>query len=355
LEVNISEVTRKIRENEETQKSTTNTIEITNKSIERNMEFLTESKRQYTAIKTEEFDDSSLNCPTCGQLLPIEKQEPIKANFEAAKQKRLQGVIDQGNLLNESIQKDTAKITELEQILEQLKGNKGKLEVELSEWKSKLEKLPSEVTRDMLINSETDYSDLDILLHSKNKELDGINTTDTDTLKAELLTQKKSIQEQIEVVQGVLGSKKYIDDARDRVEELKEDLKIATQNAAYCERLLLMIENFEKAKMKLLSEKINQSFKLVQWKLFHTQKNGGIENVCVAMVHGSPYGENTTSTTERLMAGLDIINTLQEIYQVKAPIFVDNAESYNDFNIPQMDCQMILLNVSEDSEIRVEG
>ena len=73
------------------------------------------------------------------------------------------------------------------------------------------------------------------------------------------------------------------------------------------------------------------------------------------MIHGSAYGENTTSTTERLMAGLDIINTLQEIYQVKAPIWIDNSEAYNDFNIPKMDCQMIQLFVSDDKEIRVEG
>jgi hypothetical protein len=72
------------------------------------------------------------------------------------------------------------------------------------------------------------------------------------------------------------------------------------------------------------------------------------------MIHGSPYGENTTSSTEQLMAGMDIISTLQEIYNVKAPIFVDNKERFNDFNIPKMDCQMILLSVSEDETIRVE-
>ncbi len=153
----------------------------------------------------------------------------------------------------------------------------------------------------------------------------------------------------------MLGSKKHIDEAKDRVEELRENLRQATNKAAECERLDYQLEQFEKAKMQLLSEKINQKFKVVQWKLFHTQKNGGIENVCIPMIHGSAYGENTTSTTERLMAGLDIINTLQEIYQVKAPIFVDNAESYNEFNIPQMDCQMIQLFVSDDKEIRVEG
>jgi hypothetical protein len=76
------------------------------------------------------------------------------------------------------------------------------------------------------------------------------------------------------------------------------------------------------------------------------------------MIHGSAYGENTTSTTERLMAGLDIINTLQETYETKAPVWIDNAESYNDFNIPKMDCQMILLKVADpiyEYEIGADG
>jgi hypothetical protein len=71
------------------------------------------------------------------------------------------------------------------------------------------------------------------------------------------------------------------------------------------------------------------------------------------MIHGSAYGENTTSTTERLMAGLDILNTLSEIYNVTSPIFIDNAEAYNSFNVPETKAQMIQLFVSEDTEIKV--
>lgn len=36
------------------------------------------------------------------------------------------------------------------------------------------------------------------------------------------------------------------------------------------------------------------------------------------------------------------------------PVFLDNAESINDFNIPDMDCQLILMNVTEDESLRLE-
>ena len=106
--------------------------------------------------------------------------------------------------------------------------------------------------------------------------------------------------------------------------------------------------------MDMLTEKINPLFKVVKWKLSNQLKNGGWEECCVCQINGSDYGDNTTSTTERMMAGMDIINTLQELNEVKAPILLDDADLYNDFNIPEMDCQVIKLCVSEDDVLRVE-
>ena len=56
----------------------------------------------------------------------------------------------------------------------------------------------------------------------------------------------------------------------------------------------------------------------------------------------------------RIVAGLDIIQSLSELYGVTAPIFIDNAESLNEFNVPDMVEQMILLSVSDDCELKVE-
>ena len=40
---------------------------------------------------------------------------------------------------------------------------------------------------------------------------------------------------------------------------------------------------------------------------------------------------------------------------MRVPIFVDNAESLNEFNVPEMDAQLILLSVSEDKKLKVEA
>ena len=148
-----------------------------------------------------------------------------------------------------------------------------------------------------------------------------------------------------------LALEKVIEQSKDNIEALKVEMQEVTQKVADCEKLESQIEKFNRAKMDLLSEKINDKFKLVSWKLFEQQKNGRFAETCVCMLNGSSYGENTTSATERMMCGMDIISTLQDIYQVKAPIFLDDADLYNTWNIPKMDCQLIQLCVSQDKDI----
>ncbi len=63
---------------------------------------------------------------------------------------------------------------------------------------------------------------------------------------------------------------------------------------------------------------------------------------------------SSLNSGHRIVVGLDIISTLQEAYGVKAPVWIDNAEGINDFNLPVMDCQMVSLAVSDDAELRVE-
>lgn len=49
------------------------------------------------------------------------------------------------------------------------------------------------------------------------------------------------------------------------------------------------------------------------------------------------------------------LKKVQKQKWVSCPIFVDNAESINDFNVPKMDAQMIHLTVTDDKELKVES
>lgn len=341
------------------------TIDSKQKSIQRNTEFLAQSRKDYAAVKeeisaieTEQFDENSLNCTACGQVLPTEKQATKRKDYEddrdrrrTAKQKKLDGIIEQGNLFNGAIAKDKADIEELEKKISEYEAEKTKLQEQLDSKKAELEKLPSEV--DLSLTEERKplvaaYGVLNVKLETAIQ-----STSDTETLKANLLAQKKSIQDDIDIVKGILQSKQHIDAAKDRVEELKEEQKLISQSIAKFEREKYLLEEFNKAKVDLLTDKINEHFKVVKWKLFETQINGGYKPVCEPMVNGQAYS-SALNSGHRILAELDIIQALQRIYEVSAPVFVDNAERINDFNLPVMDCQLITLSVTEDVELRIE-
>lgn len=86
--------------------------------------------------------------------------------------------------------------------------------------------------------------------------------------------------------------------------------------------------------------------------MFDMQINGGMKETCECTVDGVPYG--SLNSGHKIIAGLKIIKALQEHYKVYLPVFTDNAESVNAFNLPEIDCQMITLAVSDDKELVVK-
>ena len=69
-------------------------------------------------------------------------------------------------------------------------------------------------------------------------------------------------------------------------------------------------------------------------------------------MYGVPY--SSLNNGHRIISGLDIIRSLSELNNVSCPIFIDNAESINEFNVPDMDSQMIFLEVTDNRELKVE-
>ena len=119
------------------------------------------------------FDESSVNCPMCGQKLPEDKIESMRAEFDERKAKNLKELEDKGNALS-----STSK--ELKQAIEDKKKEIIHLEVELTELTEKcdivakeLKKVPTDV--DMTDNNE--YQTLKAKIEEKEKALADENDT----------------------------------------------------------------------------------------------------------------------------------------------------------------------------------
>lgn len=315
-----------------------------------------------------EFDESEGFCKQCGRRLPDEDIEEIKADFEKRKAKAkydaekklidakerfatshasdLKRISDAGFEQRDLIVKLTDDNSKLQAEIESLKKQEQEALVKQNELSKQLEELPSEA--DYLQNEE--YVKLKARHDEVTAQIESMKSSAdaADTFKAE----KEALLAELDSVKAEIAKASKNVEIEERISELEAEQKEVGQKVADQEKMLYLLESFIRAKMMKISDSINQHFKTVNFKLFDMQLNGGMKECCECTVNGVPY--STLNSGHRIVAGLDIIQSLSELYGVTAPIFTDNAESINEFNIPNMVSQMILLEVSDDKELKVE-
>ena len=141
-----------------------------------------------------------------------------------------------------------------------------------------------------------------------------------------------------------------------RIEALRAEQKECSQKVADQERVVYLLEEFVKAKMDLLSDRINSKFKHVRFRLFTEQINGGVKETCVMQINsnGSYVDYADANSAAQIQGGIDVISALSELYGVTTPLFIDNRESVT--ILPDIDAQVISLVVSpEDKQLKVEN
>lgn len=273
------------------------------------------------------FDENSTVCSLCGQQLPANKIEQLKADIER-------------------LTKENAK---LQEDIVALKEQESKALAKQNDYAKQLSEIPAEADysqNEEYVKLKTEHDK--ILADIAKLESEGADKVVTD-LKAE----KADLQSQLDEVNKVIAQAANNVAIDDRIETLRDEQKEIGQKVADQEQMLYLLEEFIRFKLNKVSESINSHFKTVNFKFFEMQLNGGMKDCCECTVNGVPY--STLNSGHRIVAGLDIIRSLSELYGVSVPIFVDNAESLNEFNVPDMDAQLILLSVSEDKQLKVEG
>ena len=124
-----------------------------------------------------------------------------------------------------------------------------------------------------------------------------------------------------------------------RIEELKQREKELSRQFEQAEKVLHLIELFERRQAEFLDQTINKHFPTVRFRLTDYQINGGSKPTCVCTVNGVPYPD--LNNAGKIQAGLEIISVLSAHHNFRPCVFVDNRESI--VALPEMDCQVISL------------
>lgn len=316
-----------------------------------------------------QFDESSTVCSLCGQKLPEDKISELKSSFEqkkadaekkavsdyeSAKAKFVGEKKSQLDKINHSAkskidEKDSliSKNTELEKEISEYESKISQYNAEIEKATAELNKLPTEV--DYTANSE---------YVSKKSELDKVeseieNLKNADDPAIEFRSEKANFEKELAEANKLIAQASVNVANDEKIAELEREEKEKEQVATDAQQILDQIDILSRRKNELLVDEINSHFKIVKWKLFDYQKNGEYKDVCIPMI-GDKTFTDSMNTGLKIQAKLDICDSIQKFYGMDLPIFLDNAESINDKNIPTTDCQLVVLKVTEDAELKVE-
>ena len=324
----------------------------------------TYSEREYPEenlerIKAEQFDESSLICPTCGQDLPVEQAEKIRSEFERKKEdcikgeeyvreqfyqqkdKKLTEITESGDKAATDLKEAKKAQKEAEQKIDELKKGISYLILEIKEKNDILSGLPQSVD----LSKSVEYWKITADIAKAEEELKKLNSG--IELRREI---NRAGNEKIAEVSRLQTLVSASQNAQERVEELKEEQRNVGQLLADCQMELDLLREFQKTKCDMLSEAVNKMFFFVKWRLFKMNQDGeGYQEVCEPMIENEPYGRRLNHGS-RALAELDICNTFQNIQNVSLPLFVDDFDGITENTmekINQFGRQMIFLKATE--------
>ena len=313
---------------------------------------------QLKAIQEEEFDKDSLICPTCGQKFPPEREIAIRTDFEKKKSERIRIAEAEKVAFEEYKDKELARITEsgnkavvdlkeakkaqeeAERKIAELKQKITSLAMEIQKKQAELSSLPESV--DLSDNAEYQSISMKIILEEK-----ALQEMNNGSQQRREITDKRNgfIRECAKIDAEINNIKRKKQAHEEEVEKLYQAFRESSQKEADIQRPKDILKNFSIKKNERIAEMINPYFDEFQFNfLSYTQNNDPVE-VCEMLRNGVEY--RNLNYSDQLICKVDLLCGFQKIQGISLTIFIDNAESINSDRLPEIEQQMIVLEVSD--------
>lgn len=348
-------------------------LEHANKGIERHKAALAQAKKKYTealkekwggdteltAIRGEEFDPELAICPTCGQTLPEEQVETAKRKFEFNKQSRiskklgekeqfeknkrtkLEQITEDGNEASEGLKTANETKKEAEAAIEATKKEITSLALEISETEKEAEKPIPEPD----MSGDEEYKAVCGKISALEESLNGIGNGENDRIL--LSNNRHSLEAKLRDVEAKIKTQTArLEEKANNLEALQEEQKKLSQKQANIQQKVDQLTEYSIEKNKALAAVINPHFKHFQFQFLDYTQDGEPLETCRMICNGIDYA-NGLNHSDRILCDIDLVMGLQEMNDLRLPVWVDDTESINSDRIPELDTQMILLRVSD--------
>lgn len=286
-------------------------------------------------------------CPTCGQPLPQDQadQKRVEAEmrFNERKMKQQDALDEEGKKLAASKQ----RLQDLSAAAREEMATAERLMPEARQRLSKAEAEPIELAD---YHDAADWQRLSGEIDQRMKELEQTTQAQEPPQLAALRTEEEGYRKELRLLEQTIDRSKQIDEYVRREKELQKQRTTLSGDIARMQTRLEAAERLQLMEANDLQKRVNELFPSVRFRLSRELLNGREVGHCELSVDGVPY--SGLSTSERINAGLELINALARHYNIVAPIVIDNAEAVN--KVAPTLGQQILLEVSPAKKLNVE-
>ena len=320
---------------------------------------------QLKAIQDEEFNKDSLICPTCGQKFPPEREiairtdfdkkkaeririaEAEKVAFEEYKDKELTRITESGNKSAADLKEAKKAQEEAERKITELKQKIASLAMEIQKKQTELSKLPESV--DLSDNKEYQSVSMKIILEEKS-----LHEMNNGSEQRREIANKRNgfIRECAKIDAEINNINRKKQAHEEEVEKLYWAFRESSQKEADILRKRDILKNFSVKKNERIVSMINPVFNEFQFEFLEFTQDGNPVETCKMMSNGIEYRDMNHS--KKILVQADLLKGFQELSGLNLFVFIDDTESVNDENLPDMDRQMILLKVT-DGDLKVEN
>jgi chromosome segregation ATPase len=302
---------------------------------------------QWKSVKEECFDESTTICPTCHRELPGEEIQKLKDNFASEKSARLSNIEKSGSEIKKEIERLQGRIDNTKNMISSNEDSLVETDRKLKGIELEIFQLPSVAD----ISSDEKYKELSAQI---SKLEDSLKNVSVSEINSELKERELDIRQELSSVEIKISKAEGDVLIDERIEELTKEWRDCEQKIADQERIKELLKDFERRKNEILTADVNKYLDFCKVKMFRPLVNGEIEECCDFIKDGESYSRNLNHGA-RMLTEMDICMAFQKKLGISIPIIIDDAESVDNWRIPKVESQLILLKHTQDKELVIEA
>lgn len=348
------------------------------KTIESSTERLNQARKEYEKYYAREFDETKLHeieaeempedsliCPTCGQAFTEAQAAKIRADFEESKQRRiseemrrkeefckqndeaLDRIVESGNQAKKDLESAKKGKEDCEKKIAEINAEIQSVTAEIENLTAELEKLPKEVD----LSGNMEYQSLSKQIEDKQTQLSSLDNGGEK--RSEFRQKRNEYNAELNKIEAqILKAQADAEEKENRLAKLEKELRELSQTAASLEGQIDLISEFSRRKNEELAAAINPYFDHFHFEfLEYTQEGNPVETLKI-MCGGTDYFDGLNHS-DQILCNISLVRGLQKLNGLSLPVWCDDAESVNEERLPQIEQQMIVLEVSKDG-LKVE-